>query len=204
MIGHFSMILLSLFYQREHDVPLLSRFRPYLRLLVGGLSKLPRVPCTVFAGVGQSSLGLADRLLTEYEALAMSKQPAVWWAPAIVSTDPSQVVSAASTTLSAIRYVIESDSAVDIRRFSSRASPKEVLLLPGTRFEVSGVQHSDHHQMVIRLREIGQPLCLQSAAASFSFSSSSSASASAGFAGSIQLSGLLLSFFHDSLLQTIE
>eukprot|EP00047_Mylnosiga_fluctuans_P006169 m.245282 g.245282 ORF g.245282 m.245282 type:complete len:528 (+) comp14658_c0_seq1:48-1631(+) len=105
-------------------------FYPYLRLLLSGLLKLPRVAATLYRGV------LDDGPTTYVKDTTL-----IWWN--IVSCCRAENVLRhsrfASATSPRTGFRIETKSAVDISPYSVQMDDGEFVLLPGASFRVAGI-----------------------------------------------------------------
>lgn len=115
---------------REEDRTALKPFFPYLRLLLLALRRLPKEQRTVYRGV---KLNLKeDYTLTDH---------VIWWS--LISTtnnmavlsEPQFLGEAGQRTI----FAIEVKSARNIQKYSAIKKENELLLLPGTPFNVKAV-----------------------------------------------------------------
>ncbi len=105
---------------RESDRTSLACFLPYLRLLLGGLYKLPLCTETVYRGI---PLGLTQ----EYNQQGLKF---TWWS--VTSTSASLAVADKFTTdACATIFSIHARCIVDIAQYSAVKSEHEYILLPG-------------------------------------------------------------------------
>jgi len=110
-------------------------FLPYLKLLLSGMTRLPSGPRRVFRSIDKND----DQVLT-------------WWALTSTSISLQSVVQDpflkdGNGTI----FSIETDSGVNIGRFSYVQSEEEILLFPGTTFKVKGevrIQNMPMKQLV--------------------------------------------------------
>lgn len=114
-------------------------FLPYLKLLLSGMCKLPPCPKRVFRSIDRENEG-----------------DLTWWALTSTSISLQSVVQdpflrAGNGTI----FSIESDSGVDIGQFS-RFAEEEILLFPGTTFEIKGEVRIQGMPMV-QLVEVANP-----------------------------------------------
>jgi hypothetical protein len=108
---------------RSKDRGLVKCFLPYLRLLLGGLYKLPLCGSTVYRGIKAG-------LLPEYNAKG---KMFVWWSITSTSGDMGVATGAAfvgsgNSTL----FAIHGRCLVNIKDYSAHPTEEEYILLPGT------------------------------------------------------------------------
>lgn len=130
----------------------LNPWLPYLKLLLNGLFKIPPYKMKIVWH------GVKADLQEKYEVT----QHYTWWA--LTSCVPSVDILNHSSYLgnTGVRTVfsIECMTARSIRAHSSNQHDEEVLILPGTYFEVLSNLHTGHGLHIIRLRELQPPYVL--------------------------------------------
>jgi hypothetical protein len=125
---------------------------PYLRLLMQGLQKLPRLKnISVYRGV-RKDLG---------EKFKKGDQ-VIWWP--VSSTSRSlgvmQQEQFCGTRGSRTMFHIHCQHAVDISTFSAYPQEDEILLFPGTQLLVNGIVSMSDGLVMIQLEETDLPLTL--------------------------------------------
>jgi len=114
---------------RAEDREAVKQWFPFLRLILNGLVKLPVVSGTVFRGVRFSGLDKVYRMGKGF----------VWWAFSSCTRTDSVLKNKQFLGTEGERtvFAIRCNSAVSVREFSANQAEDEVILLPGTRLEVT-------------------------------------------------------------------
>ncbi len=134
---------------RSRARQMLKPFAPYLKLLLGGLQKLPRVDTTVFRGI-KGNLSPSYKKGTKF----------VWWALSSTTatidclSNPQFFGPSGERTL----FTIAVKHAVDISRYSSLPSENELVLVPGSRMRVVGSVLNADGSCIIQCEEVSPPL----------------------------------------------
>ena len=123
----------------------LKKWRPYLKLLLNALNKLPPYKGTVWRGV---LLDLSD----QYQTGARG----IWWG--VLSTTSNMSVLESEHILgkhgSRTLFSIDCKRGKSIRNHSCFQEEEEVLLLPGFQFEVKNKIHAGNGLRIVNLREV--------------------------------------------------
>ncbi|CAF3192408.1 unnamed protein product [Rotaria sp. Silwood2] len=142
---------------RNEDRTNLKPWFLYLKLIITALSRLPSVNVTVYREV-------KDIIESEHEKYKVGKRLA-WWGFSSclpvrhVSEDDQFVGETSIKTL----FIIDSIRGKDIRNHSYFRKENEILLLPGTHFEVINSKQEENNLHVIYLEEIeSSPFLLRS------------------------------------------
>ena len=130
---------------RNHLVPWFS----YLKLILTALFKLPSIKCTVWRGVK----GLD--LTSEYP----KNRKIVWWRFSSSTTTVEVLKSENFLGQHGLRtmFNIESLNGKMIKNHSSYQQENEVLLLPGTQFEVTSHLDVGNGLQIIQMKEMENP-----------------------------------------------
>lgn len=134
---------------RSRARQMLKPFAPYLKLLLGGLQKLPRIETTVFRGI-KGNVSPSYKKGTKF----------VWWAVSSTTatidclSNPQFFGPSGERTL----FTIAVKHAVDISRYSSLPSENELVLVPGSRMRVVGSVLNADGSCIIQCEEVSPPL----------------------------------------------
>jgi hypothetical protein len=122
----------------------------YLRLFVGGLSRLPRLRETIYRGV---KLDMSNEYTTG--------ETIIWWGFSSCTTDLSVLQSELFLGKKGARtmFTIKCESVRDIRKHSYYSSEDEMLLLAATQFKVTGCLDQGDLR-IIELKETQPPFPL--------------------------------------------
>ena len=126
------------------DRKITKTFFPYMRLALGAMFKCPLVK-------GTFTRGITNPNLSNYHN---GRKPFVWW----TFTSSTKEISITSDFLgdqNRMLFMIEGVG-VDISRFADFPEA-EVLILPGSRFEVKGVLHDSGGLVITNLQQIATP-----------------------------------------------
>jgi len=115
---------------RNRDRKLLTSFFPILKLMITGLQKLPPVIKTVYRG---TNLNLNDKYTKK------QGKSEVWWSFGS-TTDTISVIKEFLGNGDRTMFIISTQTARDINRYSAISKEKELLLLPGTFLVVNALK----------------------------------------------------------------
>ncbi|CAF1035996.1 unnamed protein product [Adineta ricciae] len=124
---------------RDHIKPWL----PYLKLFMTALNKLPSYQGVVWRGI-QMDISNAYQRGTR----------GVWWGVTSATKDGSILENFMSHSSARVLFSIECKNGKYIREFSSYGEDNEVILMPGFRFEVTGVMKPADKMHIISLKEV--------------------------------------------------
>jgi hypothetical protein len=136
---------------RNRDRDLVKPFFPYLRLLLGGLRKLPKRTRTVYRGVKR-----------DLSATFKQGDEPVWWSVSSTSSSMAVLNSNEFCGQSGARtvFVVQAAHARDIAAFSAFASEEELILLPGAQLLVKAVVPMGGGLHLVQMDETDGPLSL--------------------------------------------
>jgi hypothetical protein len=129
---------------RYEDPHRLERWFPYLRLFMNALNKLPSHRCTVWRGV---QADMSDKY---------SKGDRNLWRSVTSTTPDASLLENMYLGKTGIRtlFGIDCKNGKDINDYSFFPTEKEILLMPGFCFEVTGVTEPASNLHVIYLKEV--------------------------------------------------
>jgi hypothetical protein len=133
---------------RKSDRNTLKPWFPYLKLLIGGLEKLPSLPCTIWRGITEN-INLYATEQTKYA----NGQIVVWWY--VNSCSHNVALSELFTGSSGTVFLIECQNGKDVTPFSAFGqAEQEIILPPGTRFRVkSSAFGTNSNPFIVHLEE---------------------------------------------------
>ena len=136
---------------RNRDRDLVKPFFSYLRLLLGGLRKLPKRTRTVYRGVKR-----------DLSATFKQGDEPVWWSVSSTSSSMAVLNSNDFCGQSGTRtvFVVQATHARDIAAFSAFASEEELILLPGAQLLVRAVVPMGGGLHLVQMDETDGPLSL--------------------------------------------
>lgn len=141
-------LLLNKTLTKEDRNQLLPWFS-YLKLLLTALFKLPSIKCTVWRGVKDLDL------TTQYP----KNKNTVWWRFSSSTTTVEVLNSEKFLGQHGVRtmFNIECFNGKVIKNHSNYQQENEVLLLPGTQFEVTSHLNAGNGLQIIQMKEIENP-----------------------------------------------
>ena len=137
---------------RQRDRTALKPFFPYLRLVLQARGKLAKYTRPVWRGV--KDIDMTGKF--------PKGKKLFWWAFNSTSKNVSTLLNPMFCGASGTRtqFMIEASSGVDIALFSMVDKEEEVLLFPGTKFEVVDTANMGHGLYQVHMRELAVPVQL--------------------------------------------
>ena len=131
---------------RGTDRSKLEPFKPYLKLLLMGLNKIPPAVKTLYRGV-QKSLG---QLSQQFE----KGKPVVWWSVTSTASHVSVLEQFLGKSGDRCMFTINAISARDIQRYSAMGSTeREFVLSPGSCLMVEDILDAGHGLTIVQMAE---------------------------------------------------
>ena len=134
---------------RSESRDAIKRWFPYLRLLVHALDKLPSYKGTVYRS-------LREDLREDYKVGSQI----IWWGLSSAASKMSVVNNFVGAHGNRTLFVIECQNGKRIHNHSPFSAEDEILLLPGSQFEVTDNSDAGNGLTMISLKEIDQPYSL--------------------------------------------
>lgn len=135
---------------RAVDRNLLTPYFPLLRLLLHGLTTLPRLPSdSFFRGVSVSHLDCG---------ITQIGQQITWWAVTSASCNFGKIMQFTAHSPQRTFFVIKTDQAVSVSEFSSFSQEEEVILLPGSTFMVIAISELVPGVHTVQLQQVPSQL----------------------------------------------
>jgi len=131
---------------RCKDRQVLTRWFLYLKLLLTSLSRLPSNPCrTIYRGIKK-----------DFHDDYLNKSKIIWWSftSCTDSLNTLQSDLFLGQTGQRTLFTIETDSSIDISKYSFYPDENELLLLPGREFHLQGYLYQSSGLHLIQLKEI--------------------------------------------------
>jgi hypothetical protein len=138
---------------RKNDRAVLKKWFPYLRLLMSGLLKLPQVTEILWRGFNSDQ---------DQESIYIQGRKIYWWGFSSCTLTANTVKSFLASNGSPYRnlFSIKCISGINIKKYSSLPDEDEILLLPGSYFEVKSILNLENNMKMFQLEQMKSQLSL--------------------------------------------
>jgi len=138
---------------RKQDRTVLKKWFPYLRLLLSGLLKLPELTEILWRGFSSDK---------DQESIYKQGRKIYWWGFSSCSLTANTVKTFLTSNGSPYRnlFSIKCISGINIKNYSAIPDEDEILLLPGSYFEVKSILDLENNLKMYQLEQIKSQLSL--------------------------------------------